>query len=121
MAEYSVFVVCDQHPKAVAVYNFDRMGPGEWMDRFTRTDPTGDVAAAGETLLDDEPYDVSRDGLRPSGEVRSRYRLRCRKCDASQVFRKETLWPILDRLKDAGVSTISLGGLAAIVASSSTA
>jgi hypothetical protein len=118
----NIFIYCDDpsHPtRRIAVTNFHPtgLGDGRWDEWYTSTAAQG-TRESGTTLVDDEPPSPGAvhdpDAYR-GRDVRSRYRLECRKCRArtAVAVREENLFLVLNTLAEHGVSQISLGGVAA--------
>lgn len=66
----------------------------------------------------DGPRRLAHDERRRSlADIRARAEMVCGLCGLKGVYRYGSLTPVLDRLAEAGVSAVSLSGLAAIVSS----
>jgi hypothetical protein len=94
--------------------------PGRWTDHWLQVQDAR--TADGRQLRRPEGTSVPVDeitnaylgaGLRPNTKIRRRPNLQCRLCGLSVPAREENLIPILNTLGAAGVSCISLTGLAA--------
>lgn len=116
-----IFIYCDEPshaPRRVAVTNFQSLGNGRWNELFTSSAAQGQ-RESGVTLVNDSMLKPDWDPLESprEGEVRSRYQLVCRKCRRRPVVaREENLFAVLEKLADAGVSGLTLSGLAASLA-----
>ena len=128
MPEGNIFIYCDDaaHVRRIAVTNFHPtyLDDGRWNEWYTSTAAQG-TRESGITLVDNEPPQPgawSDPTVNRGREVRSRYRLECRKCrDRTAVpVREEKLFAILNVLAEHGVSEISLKGFAARLAGIST-
>jgi hypothetical protein len=123
LGEYSTIEIhCDapSHGRRL-VEKFAKAGPpGRWEDHwFPALDPHTDE---GKRLRRPEGTRASIDentdtylGLKskPPWSARVRFNLQCGECGLSVPIREERLTPILNTLGAAGVSSISLAGLAA--------
>jgi len=126
----NIFIYCDDpsHSKRIAVTNFHPAGDGDegrWNEWYTSRAAQG-ARESGTTLVDDVPPEVGtwlEDPTSYQGrDVRSRYRLECRKCRHRTAVpaREDKFFAVLNLLAEHGVSEISLNGLAASLGSIST-
>lgn len=97
--ESMIFIHCDAHPQRVPVATFANH-VGKWS--IMPGTPGMEAMVANTPILQADPT---------VGEVRARYRLRCRRCAREVQIREERLTPILDRLHTHGVTGLSLRGL----------
>jgi hypothetical protein len=116
-----IFIYCDDPshaPRRVAVTNFRRapgvLGPAWSTMPASRADasPSDGITLVGDAV---PAPGWANDPTISNADIRSRYRLECRKCRHSQplVVRPETLHPALDALAAHGVSELPLAALAA--------
>jgi hypothetical protein len=116
----NIFIYCDDpaHARRIAVRNFYPVARG-WNEWFAS--PAQRARQSGRTLVDDEPPPPGVDDYE-GREVRSRYRLECRKCRDRGVVevRQNKLFAVLNILADRGESSVSLPGVAAMLARIST-
>jgi hypothetical protein len=118
---FKVFIYCDHpaHPgRQVPVTNFLAVNSG-WHEQPASRASTAAVGTGHHLIQDSlaEPGwaldpDVS------NSDIRDRFKLSCRKCkgaggQGAVDARAETLFPVLDGLRAAGVLQIPLGALAA--------
>ncbi len=111
-----VFIYCAEHPQRVPVAEFYYTAPlhpgdgGTWQpDGRNATQQMESMA--GDTL-------VPRSQSRPPDyrlPRRFRYRIRCRLCGHEVQVREDRLDPILGKLRDNGVSELSLSGLSGLL------
>lgn len=112
-----VTVVCEERShegKRATVGSFEHLS-GRWRATLTRSrgvDVNFDKSTHSDLLdANDSPLHMGDQ----SWPVRERYNLRCELCGFTVPARRERLDPILDRLADAGVSTVSVRALGAIL------
>lgn len=114
MSTLKVFVVCDRHPKPIAVTNFVKKPTG-WTEQYAGKSRDG--VGHGVTLVDDarRPPGVNPIRWARSGTARLVYDLRCRTCGAegSVSVREDRLFGLLDSYGAAGVSVASLAFISA--------
>lgn len=68
----------------------------------------------GRTLTGDEVFKIDVHGMRPAKGTRSVYQIECPTCSAYPVSaREETIFAILNKLRHAGIGSITLRALAA--------
>lgn len=123
-SDFHVFIYCDDpsHAKRVAVTNFVRTRGGWHEVPATRANASG-YTGTGRTIVGDElpPAGWVNEPLPDGAEIRGRHELVCRKCKRRPVpLRADRRDRVLDRLAGAGVSAVSLSGLAAILNALST-
>lgn len=123
----SVFIYCNDpsHDRSRAVTDFYQIKPvgiddpeaGRWNERYTSTAAQG-RRESGTTLIGDrlpqrgEIQNVVLGGGTAEAEIRSRYRLECRKCRRRPVVAtEEKLFAVLNKLAAEGITRISLQGL----------
>ena len=123
----TVFIYCDQHPKRVAVTNFDQIDGGNWTERYCSRAEQGrresgqtiidGNPATGLPLLDDSPTGLAMIDQLGDHNIRSRYAPYCRKCNAP-VFqaREDNLVRVLNLLADSGIREAAGGLIADILA-----
>lgn len=103
-----MLVYCDDpsHPSRrarVIVANFEHRPDGRWR-RIVRGLEKAGSGEPSMVLVDDQP----------AGKQHDRYRLTCRMCKSRPVSaRAANLYRVFNRLAEAGVSEISLSGVAA--------
>lgn len=120
MNQSSIRVFCDSarhSPRVVPVTNFDKID-GTWHERPTSR--AAQTAGTGQTLVGDTLPQPgwALDPAIDNRDIRDRFDLRCRKCkDRPVPARRESLFDVLDRWLDSGVSELSLTQIAASLAS----
>lgn len=104
-----VFIYCDKHPQRVPVAEFHNY-EGVWQIESSNAAEQME-SMAGDTLIP-RTQRTPPDYRLPR---RFRYQLACRVCGRGVQVRDDTLSTILDKLRDAGVSTLSLSGLSGVL------
>ena len=113
---YSIGVHCaaashESRDAKIAWLTWDGKSWGEYPMPLRRGErPTSWVDANGRAV---DRFDPSVGTHLPAGRLR--FRFHCKLCGLSVVARSERLSPVLDRLRHAGINTIELSALGAIL------
>jgi len=100
-----------RHPWAQHHGSYAKPGT-ELLQKISAPIASSTTFLAGDDVVTKEDLDRDIDGL-SRGNSRTRVSLKCGRCPTSVAARTETIFPIFDKLAEAGVREVSITAIAA--------